>query len=75
MKSSYTVLRLTIYVVAAVLSALIPNLEKLNAEVMSKMLWPQWTAFILGPVLVAVITLRAYVDQSAARSAETKEQP
>lgn len=52
--------RLTLYVAAAVLTSLLPDIQSLGEAVSPR----EWAAIAIKSILAGVVTARAYIDKS-----------
>lgn len=59
--------RVTIYGLVAVLTTITNKLQGLSMEDLNSMIWTDWTVLIIAPVLAALISIRAFLDQSLSR--------
>jgi len=56
--------RLSLYMALAALGVLAPELQSMDAGVWADMGWPQKIAFWLKPLAAALMTWRAFLDQT-----------
>jgi hypothetical protein len=56
-------IRLALYISIAFLSAAAADLSDLTTESVKEMFWADWAVLGIGPVLAALISWRAFIDQ------------
>ena len=69
----YTLLRGSIYVLIAMLTAFSGWLNELTPEKVAALTWVQWSMLVSSVVIGGLTTLRAYIDKSAARNTNENE--
>jgi branched-subunit amino acid transport protein len=67
MTTNQSTIRLTLYVAAAVLTALLPDIQTLGDVVTSR----EWASIAIKSLLAGIVTARAYIDKSPAEIAPT----
>ena len=58
------VIRVVLYALIAACTGIVSEFSKLDAETAQAMYWTQWLVLGIGPLLAALIAVKAFFDQS-----------